>query len=330
MTHTLSSTAQRSYWLGRYLERAENTARLVNVNAGLLYDLPKRLPLGWQPLVAITGSQPEFYENYDEPSEKNICRFLINDLRNSGSLLSTLEAARENVRTLRGIVPRQTVEYVNEMVLFAKEHLTEPLSRSRRTEALIEIPKFTQRIEGFMSANMLHNAYWRFFRLGNYIERTDMTSRIMDVGTDNLLASASNLEPFADIQWRSVLLSLDAVQSYNSEMQEPIQQESVLNFLLHNERLPRSLAYGINSIRQSLRGLPRHEAALRIANRIRRKLNSAVLTDAAAARAFLDEIQIDLAQLDRRIYQAYFDALTEPMRAGKPERQNQSQEGKGS
>jgi uncharacterized alpha-E superfamily protein len=113
-------------------------------------------------------------------------------------------------------------------------------------------------------------------------------------------------------------------------MQEPIQQESVLNFLLHNERLPRSLAYGINSIRQSLRGLPRHEAALRIANRIRRKLNSVVLTDAAAARAFLDEIQIDLAQLDRRIYQAYFDALTEPMRAGKPERQNQSQEGKGS
>jgi len=320
MTYTLSSTAQRSYWLGRYLERAENTARLVNVNARLLYDLPKRLPLGWQPLIAITGNQQAFSEYYEEPTEKNVCRFLINDPRNSGSLLSSLEAARENVRTLRGIVPRQTVEYVNEMVLFAKDQLTEPLSRSRRTAGLIEVPKFTQRIDGFMSANMLHNAYWSFFRLGNYLERTDMTSRIMDVGTDNMLEAVTDLEPYADIQWRSVLLSLDATQSYNTEVQEPIQQDSVLDFLLHNERLPRSLAYGVNSIRQNLRGLPRHESSLRIANRIRRKLRDSSFSDAQQARAFLDEIQVDLASLDRAIHRAYFESPANPAAAGKTKR----------
>ena len=314
MTHTLSSTAQRAYWLGRYLERAESTARLVNVNARLLYDLPKRLPLGWQPLVNITGSEELFAEHYDEPNEKNVSRFLINDARNPSSLLSTIELARENVRTLRGIIPRQTVEYVNEMYLYARDSLTEPLSRLRRTEGLNEIPRFTQRIEGFMSANMLHDAHWSFFRLGNYIERADMTSRIIDVGNDNILGPVRELEPFADIQWRSVLRSLDAAQSYNTEVQEPINQSAVLDFLIHNPRLPRSLAYALNSIRHGLRALPRHEQAMRKVNRLRRKLGAFSDGDSEQIRDFLDEVQIDLAELNSSLSQTYFSTSRRGLR----------------
>ena len=306
MTHTLSSTAQRAYWLGRYLERAESTARLVSVNARLFYDLPKRLPLGWQPLVVITGNQDVFNEFYDEPSEKNVTRFLINDARNPSSLLNSIEFARENVRTLRGIIPRQAVEYVNELYLYAKDSLSEPLSRLRRSQSLIEIPKFTQRIEGFMSANMLHDDHWSFFRLGNYIERADMTSRIIDVGTDNMLADVVELEPFADIQWRSVLLSLDAAQSYNTEVQEPINQAAVLEFLLQNPRLPRSLAYALKSTRNGLRALPRHDQALRRVNRLRRKVAAFNLTEAEQIREFLDEVQIALADLNSSISRTYF------------------------
>jgi uncharacterized alpha-E superfamily protein len=314
MTHTLSSTAQRAYWLGRYLERAESTARLVSVNARLFYDLPKRLPLGWQPLVVITGNQESFVEFYDEPNEKNVTRFLINDARNPSSLLNSIEFARENVRTLRGIIPRQAVEYVNEMYLYAKDSLSEPLSRLRRSQSLIEIPKFTQRIEGFMSANMLHDEHWSFFRLGNYIERADMTSRIIDVGTDNMLADVVELEPYADIQWRSVLLSLDAAQSYNTEVQEPINQAAVLNFLLQNPRLPRSLAYALKSTRNGLRALPRNEQALRRVNRLRRKLREFNLTEADQIREFLDEVQIDLADLNRSISRTYFATATKRSR----------------
>jgi uncharacterized alpha-E superfamily protein len=306
MTHTLSSTAQRAYWLGRYLERAESTARLVNVNARLLYDLPKRLPLGWQPLVNITGSEELFADLYDEPSEKNVSRFLINDARNPSSLLSSVELARENVRTLRGIIPRQTVEYVNEMYLYTKDSLTEPLSRLRRTEGLNEIPRITQRIEGFMSANMLHDAHWSFFRLGNYIERADMTSRIIDVGNDNILGQVSDLEPFADIQWRSVLRSLDAAQSYNTEVQEPINQNAVLEFLINNPRLPRSLAYALNSIRHGLRALPRHEQSLRRVNALRHKLADFSADEPDQIRDFLDAVQIDLAELNGSLSRTYF------------------------
>ena len=103
MSRTLSSTAKRTYWLGRYLERAENTARIVSVNANLLIDLPVRLPLGWQPLVDITGADELFADIYEEPSETHVVHFLLSDLRNSGSLFNSLTSAKENARTLRGM-----------------------------------------------------------------------------------------------------------------------------------------------------------------------------------------------------------------------------------
>ena len=99
-------------------------------------DLPKRLPLGWQGLVDISGSRAQFDELYEETNEKTVCRFLINDARSSGSLLNSLEYARENTRTLRGIIPREAVEYVNELSMYAKDMLSEPLSRTRTCQVL--------------------------------------------------------------------------------------------------------------------------------------------------------------------------------------------------
>ena len=309
MTRTLSSTATRSYWLGRYLERAESTARLVMVNGRLLYDLPRRLPLGWQPLVDITGGAELFAQLYTESSEKNVTRFLINDLHNPASLFSALNWTRENVRTLRGIIPRQSIEYVNELYLFAREYLSEPLSRTRRVQGLSKILEFVQRIDGFMSANMLHDAHWTFLRLGNFIERADMTSRIIEAGCDNMFEAVSELEPFSDIQWRSVLLSLDATQSYNTVVQSPISKEAVLEFLIRNEALPRSLAYSLNSLRNGLRSLPRHEKILRSINRLRRSINQTDVgsLEGETLREFLDDFQLQLAQINQVIADVYFE-----------------------
>jgi len=320
VNRTLSSTAKRSYWLGRYLERAESTARLIMVNASLLYDLPKRLPLGWQPLVDITGGQALFATLYSEPSEKNVTRFLINDAHNPASLFSSLNWIREDVRILRGIIPRQAIEYVNEFYLFAKESLSAPLSRTRRVQGLSRIPEFVQRLDGFMSANMLHDAHWTFLRLGNFIERADMTSRIIDVGCDNLFEAASKLEPFIDIQWRSVLLSLDAAQSYNTVVQSPVNQGAVLDFLICNESLPRSLAYSLNSLRNGLQDLPRNTKILTAINRLRRSIRQ---TDVAGLegeelRRYLDGFQIQLARIDQAIAGVYFASKPESQLKSKP------------
>jgi len=314
----LSSTAERSYWLGRYLERADSTARLVMVNGRLLYDLPRRLPMGWQGLVNIMGTPELFDERYSEPTEKNVSRYLINDVKHSGSLFSSLSNARENVRTLRGIIPRQSVEYINDLHAFALDRLSEPLSRTRRSEGLAEVQSAIQKIEGFMSANMLHDAHWSFLRVGNFIERADMTSRILEVGCDDIFDDASDLEPFTDIQWRNVLLSLDAIQSYNQVVQGPIGQEAVLDFLVHNDQLPRSLNYPLNSLRNSIRGLPRADRVLRAVNRLRRQTAN---TDVAGleieeVQVFLDEFQQQLAEIDQLITKTYFVFKPRKRRSG--------------
>ncbi len=308
-SHTLSSTAKRTYWLGRYLERTESTARLIAENGNLMMDLPARLPHSWSPLISITGSEATFATFYDEPTERNVTRFMIGDLRNPGSILSSLGSARENVRTLRGIIPRQAVEYIIELHLYARDNLSGSLSRSRRAEGLSVVPALIQQIDGFMSANMLHDAHWNFWRLGNFVERADMTTRIIDVGTDNPLQTADAPGPFADLQWRSVLRSLNATQSYLAVRQEPIHQTAVVGFLIGNASLPRSLTYSLESLRNGLRTLPRSERVLTAVNRLRRFLQSSEIEDLEGAdlHEFLDGCQAQLAEIHQQINRTYFE-----------------------
>jgi len=324
--HTLSSTAERSYWLGRYLERAETTARLISVHANLLMDLPRRVPLGWRPVIEITGNLSLYQQLFDEINERNASRFLINEPRNPGSLLHTLSWARENARTLRGIIPKPAFEYVNELHLQAREKLAEPLSRSRRVEGLTGIAEYVQRIDGFMSANMMHDDHWRFLRIGQFIERADMTTRVIDVATGEFLQSAVELEVFADIQWRSVLRSLYAHHSYNTSVGEPITQGPVIHFLLNHRGLPRAVAYGLNSVRNSLRGLPRHEVPLRTVNRMLRSLGQTKVDRMSGAElsAYLDQCQVDLSEIHDAVRKTYFDFRPRLRRAQSSKRTGKS------
>lgn len=318
--HTLSSTASRSYWLGRYLERTETSARLVTVHANLLIDLPRRMPLGWRPLVAITGSAPLYDEHFEDSAERNVCRFLINDQRNPGSLVNSLSWARENARTLRGIIPRPAFEFVNEAYLFAKEKLTEPLSRTRRVSGLNTITEYMQQVDGYMSANMLHDAHWNFLRIGQFLERADMTTRMIDVGTGTFWASSGDLEPFADMKWRSVLRSLYALQSYNTTVAEPVTQGPVIDFLMNDPRLPRSVAYALNSVRNNLRSLPRNDNPLTAVNRMRRELSQTRVHKMPGPELsdYLDQCQVRLSQIHDQIHKTYFDFR--PRRKAAPRR----------
>ena len=262
--NVLSRVAERVYWLGRYLERAESTARLITVNTNLIMDLPVRLPLGWRPLIDITGSGELFESLYGKgkATERNVCRFLATDTRNPGSIINSIVGVRENARTVRENMPRITFEYINELYLFARSALTPGQSRSHRGDALTRISRLAQQLEGFLSQNMLHDAHWELLRLGNYIERADMTTRIIDVRTVDLIAGHHELEPFQDIQWRSVLRSFYAMQAYHASVREPVDPPLVLEFLFNDERLPRSYLRCLNSVRRSLRGLPRNGAAV--------------------------------------------------------------------
>ena len=316
MNAVLSRVAERTYWLGRYLERGDATGRLVTVNANLLMDLPVRLPLGWHPLIAITGAEAlfrELYANDGAQSERNVCRFLTSDARNPGAIITSLAAARENARTIRETMPRFTFEYINELYLYARSALPAATSRTRRGEALDGISRRVQQLEGFLSQNMLHDMHWELLRLGNHLERADMTTRILDVRSADLFAGRHDLAPFEDIQWRSVLRSAYAIQPYNASVRGPVTAAGALEFLFKDERLPRSCLRCLRSARRSLLSLPRRQRPLRLCadaidlieatdvGRLAEAGKSAELHD------FIDRCQVRLGELHAAIVRVYFD-----------------------
>jgi len=324
--HTLSRTAERIYWLGRYLERAESTARLINVNGNLLIDLPRRIPLAWRSLIDIMGNPAHFSELYDVPDERNVVRYLTADQRNPGSLISSLSMARENARTIREIMPSVTYEYTNDLYLYAKDQVSGNLSRSRTADVMQGVMRRVQQISGFLSGTMMHGDTWSFLRIGEFLERADMTTRIIDVRSVDMLEMADGLAPYSQLQWRSVLRSLHAMQTYRLAVQEPIQQSLVLQFLFKSPELPRSLTYCLSRIRSSLRSLPRNDKPFAAINRVIRFLEQ---TDVATLtgsdlHAFIDELQLQHAELHQVIDRTYFHAR---LRIAQSNRQAQSQNG---
>ena len=323
----LSRVAQNIYWMTRYVERAEDTARLINVNTNLLLDLPRTTTFGWLPLIFIVGAENRFFEKDPQrlADEANVVKFLINDRDHPGSIISSLAAARENLRTTRDIVPREAWEQINSLYLYARDHLP---SRRGRYEFLRRVIQGAQQIGGLLAGTMSHTAAYDFVRLGHYLERADMTTRILDVRSANLLSHPSQTQsqaytqtqtqavvpaqeeqdPFESIQWMSVLKSLSAYQMYRQQVRMRVNGPDVLKFLLQDEYFPRAVAFCLRQLDICLRKLPRHDAALAALAALRQKLNGAAVPEFTreGLHDFIDEVQVGLGELHDQIATAYF------------------------
>jgi uncharacterized alpha-E superfamily protein len=305
----LSRVAENIYWMARYIERAENTARIVTVNANLLLDLPKGIAPGWRPLVDITGANPLFEEHYKDYSERNVVRFLLADERNSGSILAALMAARENCRTIRDFVPREVWELLNEIYLFARADLPKGMTKGGRHAYLKRVIQGAQNINGLLSGTMLHDQGYDFLHLGRFLERADMTTRIIDVRSANLLPEeATERRPFETIQWVSVLKSMTAYQAYRRSEQIRVLRGPVLRFLFQNESFPRSVVHCIEALRTSLSKLPRNESALRVAGRLKRNLEGTEprRLNQQQLHAFIDDLQVGIGDLHEELARTWF------------------------
>lgn len=311
----LSRVAETIYWLARYLERAEDTARIVAVNANLLLDLPKGIAPGWRPLVDITGANALFEEHYKEYGERQALRFLLGDERYPGSVLSALGGARENCRTIRDVVPREAWEQLNELFLFAREELPAGLAKKGRHGYLKRIILGVQTITGLLAGTMLHDQGYLFLRIGTHLERADMVTRTVDVRSANLLpAEARELGPFNTIQWVSVLKSLTAYQMYRRSEQVRVQRGPVLRFLFQNAHFPRAVHYCVESARGELKPLPRNEAALRVVGRLKRNLLGTKVERLSQSElhAFVDDLQLGIGDLHAEIARTWFLPPPEP------------------
>ncbi len=309
----LSRVADHIYWMARYIERAEDVARLINVNSHLQLDLPRAVRTGWEPLIHITGGVEGFTERYEESDERSVVRFLIGDQNNTGSILSSVNAARENARTIRDIIPREAWEQVNELHMHVRGNLQGGLSKGRRFDYLKTVILSTQQITGLLAGTMLHDAGYDFLRMGRNLERADMTTRIVDVRSANLLEDASGLKPFENIQWMSVLKSLTAYQMYRRHMQVAVRRVDVLTFLLQNRQFPRSYYHCLGEVQSCLQNLPHNDMPLRTALQMQRVVSEAdpkVLSQGELHR-FIDDLQLGLANLHSQIVDAYFLPRTE-------------------
>lgn len=305
----LSRVANNIYWMARYIERAENTARLINVNTHLLLDLPKRVRLGWGPIVDITSSRDDFYELYEQTDERSVVRFMAMDSKNPSSILSSLEMARENARTIRDIIPREAWEQVNEQYLKAKANAQSVLTHRHRYDYLRSIILGAQSITGLLAGTMTHDEGYDFLRMGRNLERADMTTRIVDVRSATLLPEMpEDMTPFENLQWMSVLKSLTAYQMYRREMRLRIRRPDVLKFLFQEKRFPRAVFHTLCEVEACLKDLPHNEKPLALLTKLKRKLLRAKLQelDQQKLHDFIDELQLGMSKIDNCITDTYF------------------------
>ena len=314
----LSRVAEHLYWLARYLERAENAARLVNVNAFLLLDLPRGIAPGWDHLVAITGSQQLYTERHDTYDERSVAKFLISDMANPGSILGSLTAARENCRTVREIVPRAMWEQLTELVIYAREHAQSGIGKRGRHVYLKQIIEGSQKITGMLGSTMVRDAAYQFLRIGRNLERADMTTRIVDVRTENILPDdTSELRPFETIQWMSVLKSLTAYHMYRRTMQVQIKRNEVLAFLFLDPQFPRSVLHCLHAVEESVGSLKIDRTSIQAIRALVQRLTQAKLDKLPPKKlhAFIDELQLGFTHIHACIADAYFLPRQEEMQA---------------
>jgi uncharacterized alpha-E superfamily protein len=308
----LSRVAERIYWMARYVERAENTARLVEVHANLLLDLPRGILVGWEPLLQISGADELFFKHYKVCDERNVIKFLIADSFHPGSILSALSAARENVRTSRDIVPGAAIEQLNDLYLYARENANYGISRRRRYEFLEKIVTGSQLITGVLSGTMSRDEAYDLVRLGRNLERADMSTRILDARSANLLRGvAEELSPFESIQWMSVLKSLSGYQMYRRHVRLRVNGFDVLRFALKSPIFPRSVYFCIGEGEKCLRKLPRNEGPLRSVVRLKRIVDEVEIGDLleqARLHKFIDALQVGLNLAHDQISATYFSS----------------------
>jgi uncharacterized alpha-E superfamily protein len=304
----LSRVAENLYWLARCVERAENTARIVTVNANLLLDLPKGVAPGWRPLVDIIGANALFEERHKDYGERTVVRFLLAEEHHPGSILTALAAARENCRTIRDIVPRELWEQINALHLFASGELQKGLAKTGRHVYLRELVLRCQTLAGLVDGTMLHDQGFEFLRLGRYLERADMTTRIADVQSATLLPEPDERRPYDNIRWVSVLKSMTAYQMYRRSEQIRVQRGPVLRFIFKSPIFPRSVRWCIEHARIGLEHLPRNEASLREVGRILRLLDGVDLAALSQAELhdFVDDVQLGIANLHDEIAATWF------------------------
>lgn len=296
----LSRVAERIYWGARYLERVENIARLVSVYDSLLFDLPKKTNISWYNLIRINSNADSYTERYKVRDERNVVKFLLADDSNPYSLLSSLTHAKENIRTTRDVIPKDTWEQINELDLYARHHIQQGINRTNRHKFLNTLIQRCQEITGLFEGAMSRDATWQFVVIGRNIERADMTTRILDAGASVMLQPNEDKRVNLDqVVWGNVLRSVSGYMNYRRGVRTAVQSQKVARFMLEDPHFPRTLRFCLNEIHAAAQKLPRPEniiCGIETVKELHYPLNNGEALN-ETFRDHLNDLQISVSQL---------------------------------
>ena len=313
----LSRVANTFFWMLRYVERADNLARLIDVNQQLLLDSERldsdRLRGFWEPIILSTGDHEMFRELYDEAGSAEVISFLTNDARNPSSITSCIALARENARTVRDQLSDELWEEINALYLFSRSKEAERLLAADAPRYYHDIRRAAETFQGIASSTLSRNESWEFMELGRQLERADKTTRFLDVAS--YLPGGPEgveLESPGILHWSSILRSCGALGAFRSFKRE-IDARGVVDFLVFSKEFPRSVRFCIEEIDSSLHqisGTPRgtfSNEAEREAGRLLAELNFGSTDDAFAngLHGFLDSLQGRFNRIGEAIFESY-------------------------
>ncbi|MCB0966794.1 MAG: alpha-E domain-containing protein [Ilumatobacter sp.] len=311
----LARTADRLYWGARYVERAEDTARIIRAFNELVVDYPSDELLRWEPLVAIHGSVTEIDLEDDDPAgELTVLRLLIADRENPSSITSSVTAARANLRTTREVLPREAWQAVNQLAQYVDTTAPAAVERQLRDRFLLRVVEVSRRLDGVLESTMTRANPYRMLRLGRLVERADMTTRVLGVAAASILyveRTATGERINEEVRWMSVLRSVSALQMYQRRVRGPIDPISAVRFLLEYSAFPRSVQGCFDEIRSVLVQLPSPQSVLAALDEAEATLRAVDLDGAEPVRLdrAMDRVQTAIAAVDEAINDRYVGSL---------------------
>jgi uncharacterized alpha-E superfamily protein len=252
----LSRIADSLFWLGRYIERAEETARILDVNYHMMLEQSHQpYRLRWEPLVVMAGDEQRFRKFYGESNAQTVFEFLAFRPDNPSSIVQCITKARENARTIRDRISREMWEDINGLYLTVSRFSPQE-EMAVGPHRFCEMVKFgSHRFHGVADATLPHDEGWEFLRVGWALERAEMTARLVDVQYQNLLESTPDIGVVDNHQWMAVLKSVGAYEAYRRQNHSLIEPQRVAEMLILHPQHPRSIRFSVTEVQSGLRAL---------------------------------------------------------------------------
>lgn len=312
----LARSAEDIFWLARYMERAENLARILDVNATFSRDI--RGTRDWQPVLLLNSDEERFFERHDVASAEAVLRFYIMDRTNPTSIVSAVGAARANARALRPLISREMWSQLNVFHNWLGSLAEPALAPSHLARLLGEIKHGCQTHTGITDGTFHRDEGWYFYGLGRYIERADQTTRLLDIKYHLLLPDVSDVGSPVDVgQWNALLRSATAYHPYRRVQPGGVTPAGVAGFLLLDSNFPRSVRLCVSeAVRllgelRSRHGMRGGSEAVGELAALRTMLDDQTLAEILeqGLHEFLDLIQRRLITVTQHLSVAFFGAV---------------------